>query len=138
MDILKEKKKRMRSPQKIKDLLDKWRFDPERKKSQKYLKHEFQDYGVRLAHKLNDEGHKSLYIRLAKIEKRNLLETAYSFAVDYPSMEGKNRGKLFMWALAKLRRGEPLSDNSKIKDQNSPVRIASKRDSGGKPQQNLL
>jgi hypothetical protein len=38
----------------MRELLQKWQFNPERKKSRKYVKHEFQDYGVRLAHNLND------------------------------------------------------------------------------------
>lgn len=106
-------KKRSRQAKSVRDLLIDWQFSPDREKSKKYVKHEFQDYGVRLAHKLNDISHKSLYIKLAKGENRNLLEKAYRFAIDYPGMEGKNKGKLFMWALGKLRRGEPLSDGKK-------------------------
>ena len=90
-----------------------WEFSPEREKSKKYVKHEFQDYGVRLAHNLNDLDHKSLYIRLAKNEKRFLLEKAYRFAIDYPGMEGRNKGRLFMWALGRLRRGEKLCTKRK-------------------------
>jgi hypothetical protein len=115
-----KKRKRLKRPQSIKDLLQKWEFDPDRKKSQRYVKHEFQDYGVRLAYKLNDLYHKSLYIRLAKTVKRSYLEQAYNFAVDYPNMQGKNRGKLFMWALARLKKGKSISqNNSKIKNQKS-------------------
>lgn len=77
----------------FKDLLDK----------KKYVKHEYQDFGIRLAYKLNDIKHKSLYIKLAKTEDRGTLEAAYRFAVDYPKMEDKNRGRLFMWKLKKLR-----------------------------------
>lgn len=74
--------------------------------SKKHIKFEFQDYGVRLSYKLNDPGHKSLYIRLAKIEDRNILESAYRFAVDYPGMANKNRGRLFMWKLKDLKIGK--------------------------------
>lgn len=108
MDISSATTKKDKEPQSMKDLLNMWQFDPDRQKSQKYLKHEFQDYGVRLAHVLNDMGHKSLYIKLAKIEKREYLEKAYRFCIDYPNMDGKNKGKLFMWALKKLRNGEDL------------------------------
>jgi len=97
----------------IGDLLPKWQFDPDREKSKKYVKHEFQDYGIRLAHDLNDLGHKSLYIKLAKTTKREYLEKAYRFAIDYPNTEGKNKGKLFMWAFGKIRRGEELTDGKK-------------------------
>ena len=107
------KRKKSKKMKGMKGLLMKWKFDPERKKSQKYLKHEFQDYGLRLAHKLDDVEHKSLYIKLSKGEKRNLLERAFQFAIDYPGMEGKNKGKLFMWSLGKLRRGEPLQGEKK-------------------------
>jgi hypothetical protein len=92
----------------IKDILLEWEFDPERAKSKKYVQHEFQDFGIRLAFKLNDIAHKALYIKLAKTAKRDTLEEAYRFACDYPGMEGKNRGKLFMFAFAKLRKGENL------------------------------
>jgi hypothetical protein len=105
--------KRKRKPKGMKELLLDWQFDPDRKKSQRYVKHEFQEYGVRLAYNLNDVSHKSLYIKLAKTEKRNFLEKAYRFAIDYPGMEGKNKGKLFMWALGKLRRGEKLYEKKK-------------------------
>jgi hypothetical protein len=40
-----------------------------------------------------------------------LLEKAYRFAIDYPGMEGKNKGRLFMWALKKLRNGEEISSD---------------------------
>ena len=99
-----------RDPQKIKDILKNWEFAPERIKSQKYVKHEFQDYGIRLAMKLNDMNHRSLYIKLAKQEKREILDEAYRFAVDYPKMEGKNRGRLFMFALKKIRSGKKLNE----------------------------
>ncbi|MBN2015881.1 hypothetical protein JW766_03530 [Candidatus Dojkabacteria bacterium] len=104
--MIKDRKKS--KPKAMGELLFDWQFSPDREKSRKYVKHEFQDYGVRLAHNLNDISHKSLYIKLAKAEKRDLLEKAYRFAIDYPGMEGKNKGKLFMWALGKLRRGEQL------------------------------
>lgn len=99
-----------KGPKSAKDILFEWQFSPDREKSIKYVKHEFQDYGVRLAHKLNDPFHKSLYIKLAKLVKRELLEEAYRFAVDYPKMGGKNRGRLFMFALKKLRSGMKLAD----------------------------
>lgn len=112
-DTFKKEKKRKQGPMSMKDILDKWKKDPEREKSKKFVKYEYQDLGVRLAYKLNDIEHKSLYIKLAKNEKRGLLEEAYRFAVDYPEMKGKNKGKLFMWALAKLRKGEDLYTKKK-------------------------
>lgn len=72
----------------------------------KYISREFQDYGYRLAMEMGEEKNKSLYIKLAKIEDRNLLEKARAFVKDARNVQ--NRGKLFLWALKKLRKGEPL------------------------------
>lgn len=62
-----------------------------------YIKHEFQDYGYRLAQDLNDLKYKSFYIKLAKEEKREALERARIFAVDYYG--AKSKAKVFMWKL---------------------------------------
>jgi hypothetical protein len=82
----------------IKDLLKQQQdlFD-----GHKYVTTEFQDYGYRLALKLNDLEHKALYIKLAKKEPRALLEEALSFAIDYP--EARNKARIFMWKLKDLR-----------------------------------
>lgn len=75
----------------------------------KYISQEFQDYGYRLAVKLGDLKHKSLYIKLAKNEKRPLLEQALSFAIDYP--KAKNKAKIFMWKLKEIKNGKDSSGN---------------------------
>ncbi|MBI2009855.1 MAG: hypothetical protein HYS86_01620 [Candidatus Chisholmbacteria bacterium] len=72
----------------------------------KYITHEFQDYGYRLAMEMGEEKNKSLYIKLAKTEDRGLLEKARVFVKDARNV--RHRGKLFLWAVAKLKRGEPL------------------------------
>ncbi len=72
----------------------------------KYITQEFQDYGYRLAMELADERNKSLYIKLAKEVSRGLLEEARTFVKDARNVRSK--AKLFMWALARLRKGEPL------------------------------
>ncbi|KKQ36179.1 MAG: hypothetical protein US52_C0006G0009 [candidate division WS6 bacterium GW2011_GWA2_37_6] len=87
-----------------KDLLLAHDFIGERKKAAKYVTHEFQDYGYRLAVKLNDLSHKSLYIRLAKNTKRAILDQALSFTLDYP--KAKKKAKIFMWKLSELRKGD--------------------------------
>ena len=69
----------------------------------KYISREFQAYGIYLSEELGDYKHKSLYIRLAKTVPRSLLEKALSFVKD---TRPRSRGRLFMWKLAKLRRGE--------------------------------
>ncbi len=70
------------------------------KEKNKYVSREFQDFGYRLAMTLNDEAHKSLYIRLAKTVERGTLEAALRFVID---SQAKSKAKLFMWKLKKLR-----------------------------------
>lgn len=92
--------------QSIGTLLRQWDVD-----KKKYITQEFQDYGYRLAMELGDERNKSLYIKLAKEVDRVLLEKARTFVKDASSV--RSRAKLFMWALTKLRRGEPLYEEEK-------------------------
>lgn len=70
--------------------------------SAKYISREFQDYGYRLAVDLNDMGHKSLYIKMAKTVDRAILEQARAFAVD--AEHAKSKGRLFMWKVADLKK----------------------------------
>jgi len=67
----------------------------------KYVTREFQDYGYRIAAELNDLKRKSLYIKLAKTEDRNMLEEAFAFAKHYN--RAKSKGGIFMWKLKELR-----------------------------------
>lgn len=69
----------------------------------KYISREFQAYGIYLAENLGDYKHKSLYIRLAKTIPRAILEKALSFVKD---SNARNRGRLFMWKMGKLREGK--------------------------------
>ena len=69
----------------------------------KYISREFQSYGIYLAETLDDYKHKSLYIRLAKTVPRAILEKALSFVKD---ANAKNKGRLFMWKMAQLRKGK--------------------------------
>ncbi len=68
----------------------------------KFISREFQKYGYDLAVELNDLKHKSLYIKLAKVTPRGLLEAARSFVKDAPNVRSK--GKLFMWKLNLLKK----------------------------------
>jgi len=65
-----------------------------------YITQEFQDYGYRLAIALDDLTHVSLYMRLAKKEKRSLLEKALAFVID---SQARSKPKLFMWKLKQLK-----------------------------------
>jgi hypothetical protein len=80
------------------DILAKYKPDD----SAKYFSREFQDYGYRLAVDLNDLDHKSLYIRMAKIVPRAILEAARAFAVD--AEHAKSKGRLFMWKVSELKK----------------------------------
>jgi hypothetical protein len=79
-------------------------------KTQRYIHHQFQDYGYRLAVKLGDVQHKAIYIRLAKTEERFLIERALNFALDYH--QELNKGKLFMWKLKQLRAEREAKQNA--------------------------
>ena len=75
-------------------------------KPSKHIKHEFQDFGYRLACELEDLEHRSLYMKLAKEEPRARLEDALAFIkdMDRDKLEGdKSKAKLFMWKLKELR-----------------------------------
>ena len=69
-----------------------------KKKSRVYKK--FQLTGLMIAQLLNDEVHKSLYIKLAKTVHRSILEKALSFVSD---SNADNKGALFMWKLKQLK-----------------------------------
>jgi hypothetical protein len=101
-------KKKKRKFESAKDILLSHDFLAQKKKASKYVTKEFQDYGLRLAKNLNDMDHKSLYIKLAKNEDRNLLQKAQSFTMDYPN--ARNKAKIFMWKLKEIK--------EKIKHQN--------------------
>ncbi len=85
-------------PQSIAEILSK--FNPV---EDKYISREFQSYGIYLSEELGDYKHKALYIRLAKTVPRAILEKALNFVKD---AKANSKAKLFMWKMAKLRRGE--------------------------------
>lgn len=88
--------------QSTKDLLLSHDFVGERQKAAKYISHEYQDYGYRLAVTLNDLEHKALYIKIAKDEKRPVVEQALSYTLDYP--HAKKKAKVFMWKLYDIKK----------------------------------
>ena len=73
----------------------------------KYVSREFQDYGYRLACEMGEETKKGMYIKMAKTTDRAVLERARSFVMDAP--EVRNRGKLFMWAVGRIKKGKDLT-----------------------------
>jgi len=82
----------------LKQILDDKKSDPAG--ANKHISREFQDFGYRLAMELNDPGHKSLYIKLAKETDRKLLEQARRFVID---SNADKKGALFMWKLKELK-----------------------------------
>lgn len=62
--------------------------------------YEYQAYGNRLAEEMAEPTKRSLYIRLAKINDRNLVEAARLFAISNP---GNSKAKSFMWKLKELK-----------------------------------
>ncbi|MFH2085328.1 MAG: hypothetical protein ABII21_00840 [bacterium] len=79
----------------------------------KYIAHEFQDYGYRLAVDLDDLPHKALYIRMAKTVDRVILEQARAFVVD--ASHAKSKGRLFMWKVSELKRVKNLTSSQSRK-----------------------
>lgn len=83
--------------QKVGDILKK--FDSDR---DKYISQEFQKYGYDLAQELGDPKNVSLYIKLAKITPRGILETARNFIKD--AYKVKSKPALFLWKLSQLNK----------------------------------
>ena len=67
---------------------------------------EFQAYGYFLAENLNDLSHRGIYIRMAKNNPRQILDTAYHYVKESaPNLKGKNaQAKLFMWKVKELKK----------------------------------
>jgi len=92
--------------QSIGDILDKKSVTTDHRN-----KYEFQAYGNRLAEEFNDTKHRSLYIKLAKKEDRNLLEAARLYVLGAERITQK--GRLFMWKLSELKK-EKSDKNSDV------------------------
>lgn len=71
-------------------------FDPLK---DKYVSREYQSFGVYLSQKLEDEKHKSMYIKFAKTLPRPVLEQALRFVID---ANARKKSALFMWKLKQL------------------------------------
>ena len=84
-------------------------FDPV---TDKYVSREFQSYGMHLAEELDDYKHRGLYIKLAKIHNRAILEKALTFVSD---SNAKNKGALFMWKLKELKTVDSVANKTQTK-----------------------
>lgn len=86
-----------KTPQEILQSSD---FMAQRQRTARYVQHEHQDLGYRLAVELGDLPHRHIYMSLAKRYPQYLLEKILSIVKDAGSV---NRGPLFMWHLKKMR-----------------------------------
>ncbi len=66
------------------------------------VRYEFQETGLMLAEKLNDPRHKAIYMRIAKVEERELVMDALNHVLAMPNSSG-NLGALFMWKLKEIK-----------------------------------
>ncbi len=81
-----------------------FKFKETLEKRKKYVKNEFQAYGLELAKELDDWKNRSLYIRLSTTITRQILEKARYFIKDQNPGNIKTPYKLFMWKLKELRK----------------------------------
>lgn len=91
----------MAKPLSIKEIMDKSNFVERVVEGNSRITEEFQDFGYRLAIKLDDMEHKALYMKYAKVLPRGVLEEVMEFTLDYPVRTGK-RAKIFMWKLKEV------------------------------------
>ena len=105
----------------VNDILKK--FNPLEDKY-KNVSREYQSFGVHLAQKLQDERHKSMYIKFAKTIPRPVLEAAYRFVVD---ANAKNKAALFIWKLKDLGMFKPKA-NAPPKEKKPRKSRAKKKD----------
>jgi len=80
-----------------------FKFKETLEKRGKYVKNEYQAYGLELAKELDDWKNRSLYIRLSKTIDRQILEKARYFIKDQNPGSIKTPYKLFMWKLKELK-----------------------------------
>jgi len=103
----------------IKDLLTNLDLD----KRRKYLKEEYQAFGLQLAREMEEWDKRAMYIRLAKQTDRKLLEKARLFVKDQTKGTIKTPGRLFLWKLKQLKDEADLlkrQNEDKKQTKNSP------------------
>lgn len=66
-----------------------------------YAKHEWQDFGVRVARELGDEKKAGMYIKLTRNYGKEIVEEALDFVKEATNVKSKPR--LFLWKLKKLK-----------------------------------
>ncbi|MEI8067748.1 MAG: hypothetical protein WCG91_02210 [Candidatus Shapirobacteria bacterium] len=93
-------------PELVKDQLEKYKKTIESR--QKYVKNEYQSYGMELAKELGDWKGRAIYMRLAKNVDRKIIEKARYFVKDQDKSRLQTPYKLFMWKLKELRKEQEI------------------------------
>ena len=73
----------------------------------RHNKYEFQAYGNILSDELNDDKHRTLYIKYAKTIDRKILDTAREFVKAASPLKRGSKARLFMWKLKELKNSFP-------------------------------
>lgn len=73
------------------------KFDPTK---DKYISRDFQSYGIWLAEEMEDYKNRGMWIRIAKINNRAILEKALSFVKD---SNADNKIALFLWKMKQIK-----------------------------------
>ncbi|OGC51153.1 hypothetical protein A2982_03130 [candidate division WWE3 bacterium RIFCSPLOWO2_01_FULL_39_13] len=87
----------------------------EEKDTGKYISHEWQLFGYRLAKWMQDTDRISMYMKLAKNEKRDLLQKAWDFVKE---SKPRTKSRLFLWKLTLLKKetaGITAKDKASLK-----------------------
>jgi len=79
-------------------------------KRKKYIKNDYQAYGMELASELGEWDKRSIYIRLAKTTSRAILDKARYFIKDQNQKTIASPGKLFMWKLGQLKKVDKMKE----------------------------
>ncbi|OGH10700.1 MAG: hypothetical protein A3B38_04430 [Candidatus Levybacteria bacterium RIFCSPLOWO2_01_FULL_36_13] len=77
----------------------------------KYISRDFQAFGIWLAEEMEDYKNRGMWIRLAKINHRSILEKCLSFVKD---SNADNKIALFLWKLKQLK-----TENAKTSDKDN-------------------
>ena len=77
----------------------------------KYLKHEWQLFGYKLAVWLGDTKRMSYYMKLAKNENRVVIQNAWDFVKE---SKANSKAGLFLWKLKQLKEEKALKDKEKL------------------------
>jgi len=73
-----------------------------------YAKHEWQDFGVRVAKELGDEKRTAMYIKFARAYGQEILEESLDFVKEAKNV--KSKPKLFLWKFKQLKQNSRFNE----------------------------